>query len=86
MRILLLALLLSACSTAPKVETKVQTVEVKVIEPCIQSPPAKPAYRFGKGPRPTDKEMAAILASDFEAADRYGRAWEASAAGCLISP
>lgn len=78
------ALLLAACGTAPVIQTKVQTVEVKVKEPCIADAPLRPAYRFGKGAKPSDKEQAKILAGDFEAADRYARAWEAAASACII--
>ena len=83
--IFMILLALAGCSTVPPVvEPKVQTVEVRVKEPCIESAPTRPAYRFGKGPKPSDKEQAKILASDFEAADRYARAWEAAASACII--
>lgn len=91
MRIVLIALaliLLAACSATPKVQIKevVNTVKVPVKVPCIAKAPERPEYRFGVGEPPSDKEMAAILAEDFEKADQYGRAWEVAAAGCSIAP
>ncbi len=91
MRIVLIALalvLLAACSSTPEVRYKavVNTVQVPVKVPCIEKRPERPKYQFGVGEPPSDKEMAAILAEDFEKADQYGRAWEAAAAGCSIAP
>jgi hypothetical protein len=80
---LLIALALGACASKPA-KPQVTTVYVKVKEPCIKSRPVKPVYQFGKGPMPSDKEAAAILTEDFEAAERYGNSWEAAAAGCVI--
>lgn len=82
-------LLLSACaSTKPEIQIRevVNTVKVPVKVPCIDKAPERPQYRFGVGERPSDKEMAAILAEDFEKAEQYGTAWEAAAAGCLVAP
>lgn len=82
--VLAVAMALGGCSTAP-VE-KVVTVQVKVKEPCISNPPARPAYQTGKGAYPGDKQAAAMLAADFEKAELYGTNWEAAAAGCLVVP
>lgn len=86
--VILLALSLAACATKPEVQIKevVNTVKVPVTVPCVTKAPERPQYQFGVGERPTDKEMAAILAEDFEKAEQYGLAWEAAAAGCLIAP
>lgn len=78
------AAMLAGCATEPKIQIKevVNTVQVPVKVPCIQKRPERPVYRFGVGEKPSEKEMAAILAEDFEKADQYGRDWEAAAAGC----
>lgn len=83
MRILPLLLCLTACA-APQQQEIVKTVEVRVKDPCIDAVPQKPVYKFGKGARPSDAEMARILAADFELAESYGRAWEAAATGCVV--
>ena len=81
--LLALAMLLAGCPATVPVKTEVVTVEVPVKVPCIDRVPDAPVYRFGVGPAPTEKEMAALLAADFEASEKYGRAWEAAAAGCI---
>jgi len=68
---------------AASTEPQVREVRVQVTVPCVSQAPVKPDYRYGKGPMPSDKEMAALLAADFEAAERYGQAWEAATVGCL---
>lgn len=83
--ILALAFALAGCHhTKPDIE--VQTIKVKVKEPCIDKVPTEPDYRFGKGEKPGGREMGRILAEDFEAAEQYGNEWEAAAAGCIIKP
>lgn len=84
--IMFVALALSGCALRPAVEQKVVTAEVKVREPCIKRAPDRPAYRTGKGAYPGEKAAAKILADDFEQAERYGTAWEAAAAGCIMAP
>ena len=80
--IMSLALVLAACSGSKGIER----VEVQVQTPCIEKAPKRPSYRFGKGTKPaSDVEMAHLLARDFEAAEQYGNAWEAAAAGCVIT-
>ncbi len=81
---LVIALALAGCATEPRVQIKeiVNTVEVPVKVPCVAKRPKRPVYSFGKGEKPSEKDMAAILAEDFEKADQYGRDWEAAAAGC----
>lgn len=76
----LVMLALAGCATRTVVETV--TVKVPVAVMCLKEAPGKPVYGTGKGVYPGDKEAAAILASDFEKAEQYGRAWEAAAAGC----
>ena len=80
--LLVAALSVAGCATTPPPE-KVVEVQVKVKEPCISKAPKKPAYRTGKGVYPGDKAAAVALAGDFEAAEQYGAAWEAAAAGCI---
>lgn len=81
-----LALLLAGCA-CKRPHGEVTTVSVKVKEPCITEAPQKPAYRFGKGAKPESKaQLAMLLAEDFERAERYGDAWAAAAAGCLVVP
>lgn len=86
--VIIAAALLAGCSTtAPTAETKIVEVKTVVREPCIEQDkvPAKPVYAVGRGPAPDEKAQAAILIRDFEAAERYGNAWEAAAAGCIES-
>lgn len=82
--IAVLTLLAGCTAHAPK-PAEVITVKVPVTVPCIDKKPEPPKYRFGVGDRPAEQDMAAILATDFEAADEYGRAWEAAAAGCGVA-
>jgi len=78
------AALLAGCSaTAPVVAPSVVEVYKTVREPCIEKAPTKPTYRYGAGEMPGEKERAAVLIADFEAAEQYGTAWEAAAAGCI---
>lgn len=87
MRVLLIAagMALAGCTT-PQVQTKVVEVKVPVQVPCISAAPARPTYRFGKGPAPGEKEAAVLITADLEAAKQYGVAWEAAAAGCVLPP
>lgn len=81
--IAVLTALLCACNTQPD---RIERVEIEVAKPCIKKAPTRPAYRFGRGSKPaSDVEMAKLLARDFEAAEQYGYAWEAAAAGCIIT-
>lgn len=77
-RAALLCLLLAGCATEPKI------IKVPVATPCLSDTPKRPEYRYGKGPMPSPAEAAKRLATDFEAADQYGREWEAAAAGCVL--
>lgn len=80
--VIALALALAGCSGSQGIDR----VEVQVQTPCIEKAPKRPSYRFGKGAKPaSDVEMAHLLARDFEAAEQYGNAWEAAAAGCVIT-
>ena len=85
--VVLMTLLLAGCAGGQTVEP--QIVNVPVIVPCIKAAPQRPAYRFDVLPAPkTDAEAAdqvRVLWADREAADLYGRSWEAAAAGCLIN-
>lgn len=85
MRVLLIAagLALAGCTT-PQVQTRVVEVKVPVQVPCIAAAPERPAYRFGKGRAPGEREAAVLITADLEAAKLYGVAWETAAAGCLI--
>ena len=79
--VVLAAFLLAGCGL---LEAKVEyrTVEVPVAVPCIDKPPQRPSYAFGRGEWTNDKDAAAALIADFEAARQYGIEWEAKAAGC----
>lgn len=79
------ALALAGCTT-PQVQTRVVEVKVPVQVPCIERAPVRPAYRFGKGKAPGEKEAAVLITADLEAAKLYGVAWEAAAAGCHVGP
>jgi hypothetical protein len=82
--IALMALFMVAACAQKPAKPVVTTVYVKVKEPCISKAPTKPAYKFGKGEPPGDKDMAIILTDDFEAAEQYGNEWEAASTGCVI--
>lgn len=75
-------LALIGCDSMP---AKIEYREVKVIvkEPCLKERPAPPVYVVGTTPYPGDVEAANMLASDLEAAKKYGRDWEAAAVGCV---
>lgn len=77
---------LAACQSPqpPAPAERVVTVEVKVKEPCIVSPPSRPAYQTGRGEYPGERAAARVLADDFERAEQYGHQWEAAAAGCIV--
>lgn len=82
--VVIAAALVAGCSaTVPVVEPKVVEVYKVVREPCIERAPVKPTYRYGVGEMPDEKVRTAILIADFEAAEQYGIAWEAAAAGCI---
>lgn len=82
---IVLILALAGCAT-PERRIQVQTVEVKVPVrvPCVSSAPVVPTYQYGKGPWPGMSPALALLVSDLEAAQQYGREWEAATAGCLM--
>lgn len=81
---IVLCIVLSGCGNNPQ-KPEVRTVYVKVVEPCIDRVPVKPEYKFGSGEKPSDdKELALILAKDFEASEQYGKDWEAASAGCIL--
>lgn len=82
--VLSLCLVVAGCVTKPIQRTQVVTVEVPVKVPCIDKAPERPAFRYGKGEWPGDKVAVSILADDFERAERWGTAWEAAAAGCVV--
>lgn len=77
---------LAGCGWRQVPPPKVVTVQVKVKEPCIASPPSRPPYQTGKGDYPGERAAAKALADDFERAEQYGHQWEAAAAGCLVPP
>lgn len=79
--IILAACVLTGC--ASKADPRVTTVYVQVPVPCVDSAPERPQYRTGRGEYPGDVEATAILADDFEKAERYGTAWETAASGCV---
>lgn len=79
-----LAALLAGCQTTPPPSIETVEVEKLVRVPCIEKAPERPIYLTGKGPEPTDIEKGTILIKDFEAAEQYGFAWEAAAAGCIV--
>lgn len=77
---------LTGCAIWQQPQQRVVTVQVKVKEPCISSPPTRPAYQTGKGEYPGERAAAKVLADDFERAEQYGHQWEAAAAGCIGTP
>lgn len=79
----MLAALLAGCASAPPEPPKVVEVDKPVAVSCLGVIPIRPLYVYGKGAEPSDIEKGAILIKDFEAAEQYGNAWEAAAAGCL---
>ena len=79
----LFAVVLAGCASAPPEPPKVIEVDKPVAVSCLGAIPVRPLYVYGKGTEPSDIEKGAILIKDFEAAEQYGIAWEAAAAGCL---
>ncbi len=82
----LAAVLLAACTATTPPKPDVVEVFRAVREPCIEHVPTRPAYQFGKGPMPDERTRSQLLIQDFEAAEQYGTAWEAAAAGCIKPP
>lgn len=77
---MILALLLAGCASAPPVT---QTVEVPVYTPCVKAVPVRPDYEFGKlGPAATDGEKVLALARDWPRGRKYEGLLEAALAGC----
>lgn len=80
--LLITILVLSGCCTVqPVPEPQIVKVPVKVA--CIDDEPARPIYLTGTGEWPGDVEAARRIIIDLEAAQGYGTAWEAAAAGCV---
>lgn len=74
---------------APAPKPEVVIVEKVVTEPCIESAPIKPVYRWGaSGSKRTlsDRESVVVLSADLEQAKQYAVEWEAATAGCVKAP
>lgn len=72
---------------APKPEVVI--VEKVVTEPCVESAPIKPVYRWGVGSDKrelSDRESVVVLSADLEQAKQYAVEWEAATAGCVKAP
>lgn len=79
--ILVVAVLLSGCGTAPPAT---QTVYVPVHTPCVKDAPVAPVYEFDKLPldAPAGEKVLA-LARDWPRGRRYESMLEASLAACI---
>lgn len=81
MKMLLIALVLAGCASAPPPAT--QTVEVPVYVPCVAERPQRPAYEFDKLPADaSDGRKIMALARDWVRARAYELQLEAMVAGC----
>lgn len=76
---LVLALLMAGCSP------KIVRVEVPVSVPCLGPDPAAPAYRFGAGDYPGEREASRMILSDLNAAKTYAGELKAQMAGCVLA-
>ena len=76
--ILILALALAGCATAPK------PVKVDIAVPvgCLGDTPARPVNSFGAGEYPGDKAAAQAALKDSAAWEGYATGLEAAMAGC----
>ena len=79
-KILLLALALAGCASAPPAP---QVVDVPVYVSCVKGETARPEYEFGKlGLDAADGEKVLALARDWPRARKYEEQLEAVIAGC----
>ena len=79
--IILGALLLTGCGTAPPTT---QTVYVPVHTPCVKNKPVAPVYEFDKLPLDApDGEKVLALARDWPKGRKYEWALESVIVGCL---
>lgn len=76
--LIVLALLLAGC------QSRVVRVEVPVTVPCLGPDPAAPAYRFGAGEYPGEKEASRALLADLNSAKRYAGELRTQMAGCVL--
>lgn len=82
--IILAALLLSGCGTAPPAT---QTVYVPVNAPCVKDAPLAPVYEFDKLPLDASNgEKVLALARDWPRGRRYESMLEAALAACIPGP
>lgn len=82
MKILLIAVLLAGCASAPP--PAMQTVQAAVYVPCVQEQPQRPVYEFDKLPADaSDGRKIMALARDWVRGRKYERELEAVVAGCL---
>lgn len=78
--ILVLAVLLAGCGTAPPATVEVR---VPVYVPCVTVVPARPDFEFGKLTlAASDGEKVLALARDWPRGRAYEGALEAAIAGC----
>lgn len=83
MRILLIALVLAGCASAPPAT---QTVQVPVYVPCVVERPQRPAFEFDKLPADaSDGRKIMALARDWVRGRQYELQLEAVVIGCLKS-
>lgn len=71
---------------APAPKPEVVIVEKVITEPCVESAPIKPVYRWGAGSAKrtmSDREAVVLLSAELDKAKQYGIDWEAATAGCV---
>lgn len=82
MKILLIAVLLTGCASAPAPRT--QRVDVGVYVPCVKERPQRPVFEFDKLPADaSDGRKIIALARDWLRARKYEGELEAAVAGCI---
>lgn len=81
---------LQGCSSqlpqAPAPKPEVVIVEKVIAEPCVESAPIKPVYRWGAGSAKrtmSDREAVVLLSAELDKAKQYGVDWEAATVGCV---
>lgn len=71
---------------APAPKPEVVIVEKVITEPCVESAPIKPVYRWGAGSSKrtlSDREAVVLLSAELDKAKQYGIDWEAATVGCV---
>jgi hypothetical protein len=74
--------ILVCCMALAGCSPKITRVEVPVSVPCLGPAPADPAYRYGVGDYPGEREASKLLLSDLNTAKQHAADLKTQMAGC----